>query len=190
MKQKLSPPSSILILLSGVQYEVHIQYQPDVKAKLDIAHFQHNWFSGWSVPNIWPSKKLSEKYLRLYEIIAQPSILSFTLHLPESMCSVHPVFHMSMLKPAMSNSFSERTQLAPVSVIIDREPEYEILWIVDSKINCQWVCKPLYKMIWLGYKDTGDELEQISATELIYAVNLVSDFHITYPAKPSSLLLS
>ena len=32
-----------------VQYEVHIQYQPD--AKLDIAHFQHNWFSGWSVPN-------------------------------------------------------------------------------------------------------------------------------------------
>ena len=38
-------------LLSGVQYEVHIQYQPDVKAKLDIAHFQRNWFSGWSVPD-------------------------------------------------------------------------------------------------------------------------------------------
>ena len=35
----------------GVQYEVHIQYQPDVKAKLDIAYFQCNWFSGWSVPN-------------------------------------------------------------------------------------------------------------------------------------------
>ena len=104
-------------------------------------------------------KKLSKKYLGPYKIVSQPSILSFTLHLPESMCSVHPVFHVSILKPAMSNSFSERTQLAPISVIIDREPEYENLWIVDSKINCQWVCKLLYKMIWLEYKDTRDESE-------------------------------
>ena len=36
-----------------------------------------------------PSKKLSEKYLGPYEIIAQPSTLLFTLHLPESMRSVH-----------------------------------------------------------------------------------------------------
>ena len=39
-----------------------------------------------------PSKKLSEKYLRPYEIITQPGTLLFTLCLPESMCSVHPVF--------------------------------------------------------------------------------------------------
>ena len=52
-EEKLSPLSAILTLLSGVQYEVYIQYQPDVKAKLDIVHFQHNWFSGWSVPNIY-----------------------------------------------------------------------------------------------------------------------------------------
>ena len=43
----------LLTILSEVQYEVHIQYQSDVKAKLDIAHFQHNWFSGWSIPNIY-----------------------------------------------------------------------------------------------------------------------------------------
>ena len=147
MKQKPSLLSLILTLLSGVQYEVHIQYQPDVKAKLDIVHFQCNQFSGQSVPNIWPSKKLSEKYLRPYEIIAEPSILLFTLHLPESMHSVHPVFYVSMLEPAMFNSFSERTQLVSAPVIIDREPEYKILQIVDSKINCQWACKLLYKMI-------------------------------------------
>jgi len=40
----------------------------------------------------WPSKKLSKKYLGPYEIIAQPGTLSFTLCLPESMRSVHPVF--------------------------------------------------------------------------------------------------
>ena len=84
----------------------------------------------------WPSKKLSKKYLRSYEIIAQPSTLSFTLRLPESMHSVHPVFHVSMLEPTTSNTFSERIQLASAPVIIDREPKYEISQIVNSKIDC------------------------------------------------------
>ena len=56
----------------------------------------------------WPSKKLSEKYLGPYKIIAQPGTLLFTLRLPESMRSVHLVFHVSMLEPATSNTFSER----------------------------------------------------------------------------------
>jgi len=84
----------------------------------------------------WPSKKLSKKYLELYKIIAQSDTLLFTLSLPESMYSVHPVFHVSMFKPTTPNFFSERTQLAPTPVIIHGEPKYEISWIVDSKIDC------------------------------------------------------
>ena len=49
---------------------------------------------------------------------------------------VHPIFHVSMLKPAMFNTFSKRIQLAPTPVIIDGEPKYEISQIVDSKIDC------------------------------------------------------
>jgi len=63
------------------------------------------------------------------------------------MHSVHPLFHVSMLKLAMSNSFSERIQLAPALVIIDGESEYEISWIVDSKIDYWQTYKLLYKMI-------------------------------------------
>jgi len=74
-------------------------------------------------------------------------------------------------------------------VIIDGEPKYEISQIVDSKINCQWAYKLLYKMIWLGYKNTEDKSEWISISELTHAANLVSDFYITYPAKPSPLPL-
>ena len=137
-----------------------------------------------------PSKKLSEKYLGPYKIISQPGTLSFTLHLPESMRFVHPVFHVSMLEPATSNTFSERIQLAPTPVIIDRKPEYEISQIVNSKINCQRACKLLYKVIWLGYEDTGDESKWIPTSELTHAVDLVSDFHIAYLTKPGSLPLS
>ena len=137
-----------------------------------------------------PLKKLSKKYLRLYKIISQPGTLLFTLCFLESMYSVHPVFHVSMLKPTTSNTFSKRIQPALAPVIIDGKPEYEISWIVDSKIDHWWACKLLYKVIWLGYEDTGDESEWISTSELIYAMDLVSDFHIAYPTKPSPLPLS
>ena len=106
------------------------------------------------------------------------------------MCSVHPVFHVSMLEPTTSNTFSERIQLAPTPVIIDGEPEYEISQIVDSKIDCQRAYKLLYKVIWLGYEDTGDKSEWIPTSKLSHAVDLVSDFHIAYPAKPGPLPLS
>ena len=106
------------------------------------------------------------------------------------MCSVHPVFYVSILQPATSNTFSERIQLAPTPVIIDREPEYEISQIVDSKIDRWQACKLLYKVIWLGYEDTGDKSEWIPASELFHAVDLVSDFHIAYPTKPGPLPLS
>ena len=95
-----------------------------------------------------------------------------------------------MLKSAISNSFSKRKQLAPAPVIIDGEPEYKISQIVDSKINHQWVCKLLYKVIWLVYEDTEDESKWIPVSELIHATDLVFDFHIAYLAKPSLLLLS
>jgi len=137
-----------------------------------------------------PSKKLSKKYLRPYEIIAQPGTLSFTLRFPESMYSVHPVFHVSMLKPATSNTFSERIQLAPTLVIIDRKPKYEISQIVDSKIDRQQACKLLYKVIWLGYEDTRDKSEWIPTSELTYATNLVPNFHVIYSVKPGPLPLS
>ena len=51
-----------------------------------------------------PSKKLADKFLGPYEVIAQPSTHSVTLHLPDSLCTVHPVFHVLMLEPATLNA--------------------------------------------------------------------------------------
>jgi len=104
-------------------------------------------------------KKLSEKYLGPYEIIAQPSPQSFTLHLLETMRAVYLVFHISMLEPATPNTFQQRSEPPPALVIIDGEPEYEISKIVDSKIDRQRACKLLYKVIWLGYEDTDNDSE-------------------------------
>ena len=45
-------------------------------------------------------------------------------------------------------------------------------------------------MIWLGYEDIGNESEWIPISKLTHTADLVFDFHIAYPAKPSPLLLS
>ena len=135
------------------QKSTNAQHSPTLDFKVDDKVFVKAKF----FQTTWPSKKLSEKYFGPYEIIIQLSTLLFTLCLPESIHSVHPIFHVFMLKPTMFNTFSKRIQLVPAPVIIDRELEYEISWIVDSKINYRWACKLLYKVIWLGYENTGDE---------------------------------
>jgi len=73
------------------------------------------------------------------------------------MRAIHPVFHVSILKPATPNIFSQHSEPSPVLVIIDREPEYEISKIVDSKIDHWRTCKLLYKVIWLEYEDTNND---------------------------------
>ena len=82
-----------------------------------------------------PSKKLAEKYLGPFEIIAQVSSISFTLHLPDSMRSIHPVFHVSMLEPSTLNQFPNQIQIPEPLIIINSDSEYEISEILDSRID-------------------------------------------------------
>ena len=84
-----------------------------------------------------PSKKLSEKNLGPYAIIAQVGSLSFTLCLPDSMCAVHPIFHVSQLKPAFTNNIPNWTQPPPLLIEVDGELEFEILEVLDSKVDRQ-----------------------------------------------------
>jgi len=163
------------------------QYQPSADSRrqqpLDFQVGQSVFVRSQYFQTTCPSKKLSEKYLRPYEIIAQPSLQSFTLRLPETMRAVHPVFHVSMLEPATPNTFQQRSEPPPALVIIDGEPEYEISKIVDFKIDRRRACKLLYTVIWLGYKDTDNDSEWLPATELEHAKELLNDFHLKYPSK-------
>jgi len=163
------------------------QYQPSADSHqqqpLDFQVRQSVFIRSQYFRTTHPLKKLSEKYLRPYEIIAQPSLQSFTLCLLDTIRAIHPVFHVSMLKPAIPNTFQQRSKPLPVPVVINREPEYEISKIVDSKIDCQRACKLLYKVIWLGYKDTNNDSKWLPATELEHAKKLLNNFHLKYPAK-------
>jgi len=135
-----------------------------------------------------PSKKLSEKNLGPYTIIAQVGSLSFTLHLPDSMRTVHPVFHVSQLEPAIPNTILDRIQPPPPPVKVDGEPEFKISEILNSKVDRQCrLCKLLYLVHWSGYKGTDKEMSWLLATELGNAMELLEDYHVWYPDKPGPL---
>ena len=132
-----------------------------------------------------PSKKLAEKYLGPFEIIAQPGKVSWTLRLPQSMRSVHPVFHVSMLEPSTPNRIPDRAQPPPPPVEIDGEVEYEISEVLDSKVDKRRrPCNLLYLVKWTGYEGTEDETSWVLATELTNAPEAIAEFHTRNPSKP------
>jgi hypothetical protein len=110
--------------------ELHQQLRKSISEAQ--VHYQASANSKWTPPLdckigdkafvkaefIWmtrPSKKLSEKFLGPYEIILQVGSLSFTLCLPDSMCSIHPVFHVVMLEPETPNTILNQIQPPPPS---------------------------------------------------------------------------
>jgi len=135
-----------------------------------------------------PSKKLSEKNLGPYTIIAQVGSLSFTLCLPDSMCAVHPIFHVSQLELAIPNTIPDWIQPPPPPVEVDGEPEFKISEILDSKVDhrCR-SCKLLYLVHWSSYEGTDRETSWLLATELGNATELLENYHVWYPDKPGPL---
>jgi hypothetical protein len=135
-----------------------------------------------------PSKKFSEKYYGPYPIIGQAGTHSWILKLPDSMRAVHPVYHVSMLEPHPPNTIPNRIQPPPPPVEVDGELEYEIVEILDSKIDKRRrLCQLLYEVRWTGYEGTTEETSWLLATELDNASEAVAEFHARYPAKPGPL---
>ena len=132
-----------------------------------------------------PSKKLSEKNLGPYDIIAQPGMHSVILRLSNHLHAIHPVFHVSRLEPATPNEILNCIQSPPTLIEVNGYVEYEIVAILNSKIDNRWRCKLLYFVCWAGYEGTDEENSWLSATELEHSQELLLDFHAQYPSKPS-----
>ena len=100
------------------------------------------------------------------------------------MCSIHPIFHISMSEPSAPNEFLNQTETLPLPVIIDGEMEFKISEILDSKIDKCHKCKLQYLVKWSGYEGTDEETSWIPMSKLKYAMESMVDFHLTNPDKP------
>src|SRR5882724_11686009 len=106
----------------------------------------------------------------------------------DSLHTVHPVFHVSMLEPATPNLIPDCIQPPHPPIVVDDELEFKISEILNSKIdNCHRACKLLYLVHWTGYEGTDEETSWILASKLRHASEFVAYFHSAYPAKSGPL---
>jgi hypothetical protein len=129
-----------------------------------------------------PLRKLVDKYLGPFEIIGVAGPASFVLRLPDGMCRVHPVWHISQLEPAHDVHFEGHTQPPPPPIEV--EGEDEVAGILDLKLDhCRK--EPLvYLVRWTGYERTPDESSWEPAEHLEHVPDLVHQFHCQHPNKP------
>ena len=70
--------------------------------------------------------------------------------------------------------------------VIKFNKEYEILEILDSKIDKQRKCKLQYLVRWLGYEETDKETSWVPVNE-VHTSEAISDSHLANPSKPGPL---
>lgn len=81
-----------------------------------------------------PSSKLHVRRLGPFAIIGQVGSSAFHLDLPPSM-HIHLVFHVSLLEPHVSKTFSGRVVDALPPIQVDKLLEFEVKSILDSRIR-------------------------------------------------------
>lgn len=103
------------------------------------------------------------------------------LQLPATM-RIHPVFNVSLLRPASEDSVPGQRQPPLPPVEVDGIEQFEVEEVVDSCWERRGKGKPrlYYTVKWTGYPDPTSE----PAEYLEGAAELVRNFHRRYPTKP------
>jgi len=138
------------------------------------------------------ARKLVKKKISPFLIVLQPSMMSFTLHLPTMIC-IHPVFHVAQLEPEHPNTFEDHNQPPPPLLIVEGTLEYLIEHILDSKYNhVRHKCQLLYHIKWVGYPISNNLSDWVLANTFDdKARKRLSDtYHEQHLAKPGPKLLA
>ena len=140
------------------------------------------WLSAKNISTTRPTKKLDWKWLGPYEVIKPVGELAYLLRLPPGLSRLHPVFHVSLLRPSTADTIDERPQYThPEPELDGDEVVYEVESVVDSRRfgrskNLQ------YRIQWKGYGPDHDTWEP--AENLEGSSELIEEFHIANPGAP------
>ena len=101
------------------------EYQPGDKVYLDASNMS----------TTRPSRKLSHRRLGPFSIERKVGNSAYRLWLPAAMKHIHPIFNMVKLTPAPEDPIARRrAPPQPLLEIVDREEEWVVEEILDSKV--------------------------------------------------------
>ena len=127
-----------------------------------------------------PSRKLGPRYIGPFKIKRKINDVAFELDLPSSY-KIHPVFHVSLLKPVVPESFPDRIEPPPTPVEIEGELEFE----VEAILGCRKRGRQLqYLVKWKGYPPEDNSWEP---SKNLHAPRIIRTFHQNHPELMSSL---
>uniref|UniRef100_A0A3B3H4X2 Gypsy retrotransposon integrase-like protein 1 n=1 Tax=Oryzias latipes TaxID=8090 RepID=A0A3B3H4X2_ORYLA len=135
------------------------------------------WLSSANVPLKGGSRKLQPRYIGPYTISKVINPVAVELELPRSL-RIHPVFHVSKIKPARDSPLQPAPASPPGPRIVDGDPVYT----VKSLLASRRVGRGLqYLVDWEGY---GPADRQWIPGRYIVDPSLISRFHRDYPDQP------
>ncbi len=126
-----------------------------------------------------PVKKLSPRYTGPFTILRQINEVTFQLQLPEQY-RVHPVFHVSLLKPFSPSAPDPNEPAVPPPPEVLAEPTiYRVRNIMDSRRRGGHL---EYFIDWEGY---GPEERSWVARDNVLDPSLLAEFHQNHPDRPA-----
>ena len=139
------------------------------------------FLDGRNIKTTRPSAKMEDKWFGPYEVIEKVGASAYRLNIPKTWKQVHPVFNVSMLKPAHDPIFDSQKKPPPPSpVIIEEEEEYEVDEILDSRIHRG---KLQFLVKWTGYNEPSWQPE----SDVKNAKDAVTEFYRLHPGAPRHL---
>ena len=102
-----------------------------------------------NLPSMRPMKKLDCKRYGPFEVIEKVNKGAYRLKLPNTQRKIHPIFNEVLLSPYTTPAYENQQQAPPPPpVLIDKEKEYEVESIIDSKFVRN---KLKFLVHWKGY---------------------------------------